>query len=1204
MKDINIVIDSQTHKVQFPDNFLGLNAENLQGNINFTFTNGFVNGIARLELSIDCESGFIPNLQNTGDSYTLPILSSLLTSDNIVMQLVIEQTDLITYKLTTDTSINHQKTYYTRSGVEGEYVYTIVENPKEKNKNNYYEAVNTIPDDYPTWIDTLNSLVGQVNAKIIEMNQALAEVDNLDITATKEGTTVTITITRKDGSQQVVTITDGKDGVGIEKIEKTDTTGLIDTYTIYYTDDSTSTFQVKNGRGIVSIDKTNTNILTDTYTITYNDDTTSTFYVVNGNGVESIEKTGTSGLIDTYRISYTNGEYYDYQVANGNGIDNIEKTDTTGLVDTYTITYTNGTTSTYIITNGNGISNIAKTSTVDNVDTYTIYYTNGTTSTFTVTNSTVTNQEFQELQRLVDYNALYANALIKMNNTGTDLTINDTAEAPMPMTLSPSALSQYTTTGAQLFNVNEINIVEGISIDNEGWITASYDNSSGTSTTFLNLFTQNINLSTSTNYNAFLEVKNVSGNGTVAITTSNQYSQFDSSFTRTFSSISANSIYNSIITTKASFDTAIFGLRSYVQFLAGQSGSITFRISLIANTAITPETFVYEPYTNGASPNPDYPQDIHTISGDNEIKVQNRNWFNNELEKGKYLGTNGQKATDDNSIRNANPILVENNQNYIFSNDGVGVALNVFEYKENMTFIKTSVIPANNSFITDNNTKYINFYKSDNLSSYKIQLEKGTTITPYTPHQEQSLPLNLPVENLFDISKVPTSTINITGTNEEFTILQKGNNTNTQLDIQFKENKQYTFSGYYSSTKANGSIRITYTDNTTDNVFAIFDNSTKSKTKFSFTSNSLKSISFVEFRLFSEGNYTIYNFQIEQGTKANSFTPYGTTPLEYCKIPNTNYEDEFVIPSGKNIIDFSTINYDAAGSATVTRNGNEYTVSTSTNEYGRVAFTQANLKLKPNTRYTLSAKVKSTTNTNGSRVFISAGLSNTNFQVVGEYVTAGNVSYATFTTPTTIDDSAFIGLYPGGKNYTATFDNIQLEVGAKTDYEPYNNGKWYLKKNTNKKIFNGSEEIIKNTNYSTETMLVAQNLLSNAKSGQVIISDYFKNNFPTIINSVRLAAQYLLFGLDINDFATVEDFKNWLSNHNTKVYYPLFTPEYILLNDTLQSQLTEIYNWLVSYQEQTNISQVNNDLPFIINTITCYDLNKLLTRVEVLESEV
>ena len=243
MKDINIVIDSQTHKVQFPDNFLGLNAENLQGNINFTFTNGFVNGIARLELSIDCESGFIPNLQNTGDSYTLPILSSLLTSDNIVMQLVIEQTDLITYKLTTDTKINNQKTYYTRSGVEGEYVYTIVEHPNVADIDTYYEAqipifkthifnmtvgesinaVNTIPDDYPTWIDTLNSLVGQVNAKIIEMNQALAEVNNLDITATKEGTTVTITITRKDGSQQVVTITDGKDGVGIEKIEKTGT---------------------------------------------------------------------------------------------------------------------------------------------------------------------------------------------------------------------------------------------------------------------------------------------------------------------------------------------------------------------------------------------------------------------------------------------------------------------------------------------------------------------------------------------------------------------------------------------------------------------------------------------------------------------------------------------------------------------------------------------------------------------------------------------------------------------------------------------------------------------------------------------------------------------------------------------------------------------------------------------------------------------
>ena len=41
--------------------------------------------------------------------------------------------------------------------------------------------------------------------------------------------------------------TPGKDGVGIDRIEKTSTQGLVDTYTIYLTDESTYTFTVRNG---------------------------------------------------------------------------------------------------------------------------------------------------------------------------------------------------------------------------------------------------------------------------------------------------------------------------------------------------------------------------------------------------------------------------------------------------------------------------------------------------------------------------------------------------------------------------------------------------------------------------------------------------------------------------------------------------------------------------------------------------------------------------------------------------------------------------------------------------------------------------------------------------------------------------------------------------------------------------------------------
>lgn len=44
-------------------------------------------------------------------------------------------------------------------------------------------------------------------------------------------------------------IAKGADGVGIEKIEKTATAGLVDTYTITYTDGNISTFEVTNGSG-------------------------------------------------------------------------------------------------------------------------------------------------------------------------------------------------------------------------------------------------------------------------------------------------------------------------------------------------------------------------------------------------------------------------------------------------------------------------------------------------------------------------------------------------------------------------------------------------------------------------------------------------------------------------------------------------------------------------------------------------------------------------------------------------------------------------------------------------------------------------------------------------------------------------------------------------------------------------------------------
>lgn len=80
--------------------------------------------------------------------------------------------------------------------------------------------------------------------KVIILNELIQQVNNLDVDLA--GTN--LTITKKDGTKKSVD-TKGEKGVGIDKIEKTSTDGLVDTYTIKYTDNSTSEFSVTNGKG-------------------------------------------------------------------------------------------------------------------------------------------------------------------------------------------------------------------------------------------------------------------------------------------------------------------------------------------------------------------------------------------------------------------------------------------------------------------------------------------------------------------------------------------------------------------------------------------------------------------------------------------------------------------------------------------------------------------------------------------------------------------------------------------------------------------------------------------------------------------------------------------------------------------------------------------------------------------------------------------
>ena len=180
---------------------------------------------------------------------------------------------------------------------------------------------------------------------------------------------------------------------GISSIEKTSSEGLVDIYTIYFTDNTITTYTVTNGKngangkdgvngkdgengkdGINGISATHSWNGT-TLTITSASGTSSTDLKgekgdkgekgeqgergIQGErgekGEQGIQgKKGDTGEQGIQGIQGDRGEdgKDGTNGADGVGISKIEKTNTNGKIDTYTIYYTNNTTSAFVVTNG------------------------------------------------------------------------------------------------------------------------------------------------------------------------------------------------------------------------------------------------------------------------------------------------------------------------------------------------------------------------------------------------------------------------------------------------------------------------------------------------------------------------------------------------------------------------------------------------------------------------------------------------------------------------------------------------------------------------------------------------------------------------------------------------------------------------------------------------------------------------------------
>ena len=337
------------------------------------------------------------------------------------------------------------------------------------------------------------------------------------------------------------------------------------------------------------------------------------------------------------------------------------------------------------------------------------------------------NSQIQDSDTFRSYvgkiNDIYDN-WTKVTGEGSEITLNNTRNGKLSLKLNPSELIQKTTTGKNILDPSKFHSSTNMpTIDNETSIIDIITNSSfGPYTIFDNLGLP------AGDYTIYCEILS----GTYTGGYLDFYDLNNTKYSNGFNFLTSSThVYNL---------SASQGLNQLKLYSPKCDTDVKLKIWLVSGTYTSETIGDYEPYTNGASPNPSYPQQIHTISGDNEIVVCNKNLFDKDsAEDGKEI----QSGIIVNSPTwcVSDYIPVEYNKSYVKNiTNGNGAII----YDKNYNVIDNSTRFNNNNVITINNTnaKYLRVnLPLANKDTY--QIEVGSTATSYIEHKEQVKEINL-----------------------------------------------------------------------------------------------------------------------------------------------------------------------------------------------------------------------------------------------------------------------------------------------------------------------------------------------------------------------------------------------------------------------------------------------------------------------------
>ena len=469
-------------------------------------------------------------------------------------------------------------------------------------------------------------------------------------------------------------------------------------------------------------------------------------------------------------------------------------------------------------------------------------------------------------------------------------------------------------------------------------------------------------------------------------------------------------------------------------------------------------------------------------------------------------------------------------------------------------------------------------------------------------------------------------TINGTTTTNWFTI---GNTMNISIPAG-----TYTFS-IQNTLSFNVRLDFTYNDDTYVNIGTI----TAGNTSRTFTLEKTTKSVFIEATNTTSGtqiNETI-KFMLESGSSATSFEPYtGGNPAPNPDYPypvNVVTGDNEVKVEGKNLINVSLLDNKTVASVTYTPQNDQSLLINGT-KYGQnnVNFNGYKLHLQVGT-YTLTPFIISgSVSEEKSNVIKIINSNNEEINIENYFLSNPRSSQFVITKE---DDYYIRFSFGDGFIINNVYLKLQIEKGSTaSEYQPYQsqaypinlgsmelckigdyqdhlykeNDKWYKYGAIGKYTFTGNEYI---EDYSGSTYAFAiyvnnmqklynassVNVVCNKLTGSTTNNIYSNRNTAgyNLISSHTNSGTSSIFLMMINNYTTssTEEIKTYLTQQyqaNTPMiaYYIELTPTITEITDTtLLSQLETIK---LSYNEQTNISQENDNLPFELDVVALGEL--------------